>query len=67
MKRWHPKSHSHRENLKVDAFISDIITVYAKHGLSISHEDIQGAFKIEKHSWDNQKWLEMAYDSTNLP
>ena len=45
---------------KMTAFFQDIIEVYRKHGLSISHEDGHGAFIIEPYSEANVEWLKDA-------
>lgn len=47
-----------------DAFISDVLYVYEKHGLSIGHEDGQGSFLIEKLSERNVDWIKSASDNT---
>ncbi len=49
------------EEKKVKEFIEEIISVYKKHNLSISHEDIGGSFIIEKYKIDNLKWLKDSY------
>ena len=38
-------------------FINDLIEVYKKHNLSLSHEDTQGGFLIEDISDWNINWL----------
>lgn len=41
-------------------FLSDIIAVYKKHGLVISHEDFHGAFLVEHYLGEDDptvKWL----------
>lgn len=43
--------------LKTDAFIKDILKVYNKHQISLSHEDSHGAFIIEKWSEENKNKL----------
>ena len=65
MKRW-KKEHGYVECPKADAFIADILEVYKKHGLAISHEDTQGCFEIVTYDDGdgNQKWLEAATDRT---
>ena len=60
MKRWDCKKSKEVENLKVDEFINDIIGVYKKHNLSISHEDHFGGFEIENISDNNIEWLQEA-------
>ena len=47
---------------KCDAFIKDIIEVYRKHGLGISHEDSHGAFIIEELNQDLIDWIEWAFN-----
>ena len=42
---------------KMQSFLNDIIEVYKKHGLSLSHEDSQGAFIIDEFKEDNVRWL----------
>lgn len=42
---------------KMQAFLNDIVEVYKKHGLSLSHEDYHGAFCVECFDEDNVKWL----------
>ena len=43
-----------------DEFLSDIIEVYKKHGLAISHEDSHGGFLIKNYSDDFVQWLQAA-------
>jgi hypothetical protein len=45
---------------KVDAFLAEVIAVSRKHGMSISHEDSNGAFIVEPFSEHNAEWLNMA-------
>lgn len=45
---------------KVEAFIDDLIEVYKKHGLSLSHQDTEGAFIVEPISQNNITWLQQA-------
>lgn len=40
-----------------ELFINEIIAVYKKYGLSLSHEDAQGGFIIEKYKDENINWL----------
>ncbi len=63
--RWHTKSGSERETPAIDAFITEIIEVYKKHGFSISHEDSHGGFLIEKFDMYNVEWLQEASDRTD--
>jgi len=55
MKRWN--GNQEVEMPRVDAFIEEIIGVYRKHGMSIGHEDGQGAFEIEAYRERNVDWL----------
>lgn len=52
---------------KVRAFLDDIFDVYKKHGLSISHEDSQGAFIIEGLYTQNINWLKDAHVILSTP
>lgn len=49
---------------KIQLFINDIIKVYKKHNLSLSHQDRHGAFEIEEYSKYNVSWLNDADDET---
>lgn len=52
---------------KKEKFISDIIKVYKKHDMSISHEDHQGSFIIENNNVKNDiKWLRSARLSKDI-
>jgi hypothetical protein len=42
-------------------FLEDIVAVYKKHGLSISHEDSGGAFIVEEYKEYNIEWLYEAF------
>lgn len=63
MKRWSVKEQKETEPPEIDAFIEEIVSVYRKHGLSISHEDGHGAFVIESFDETNVEWLERAVDN----
>lgn len=44
-----------------EAFKKDLFALYAKHGLSISHQDNHGAFIITDQRLEkNQTWMEQA-------
>jgi hypothetical protein len=57
---WDRAIGKHRKIPEVDAFIRDIIIVCKKHGMSLAHEDSQGAFIVEDYKADNVEWLEAA-------
>jgi hypothetical protein len=42
-------------------FLEEIEAVCKKYDLSISHEDVQGAFEIEKFDQENIGWLKSAH------
>jgi len=42
---------------KVDEFLQAIVEVCRKHGYSLSHEDTQGGFIVEKYNEANIEWL----------
>jgi hypothetical protein len=64
MKRWN-HNFEKRTNRAVDAFLADILEVCKKHDMSISHEDNEGAFEIERMSTYNMEWLLNANDATD--
>ena len=47
---------------EVDNFLKEVTDVCKKHGLSISHEDRHGNFKVERFNGYAQNWL---MDATN--
>jgi hypothetical protein len=49
---------------QVKTFIEEIIDVCKKHGLSIGHEDTQGAFEIKEYNTDDIEWFRSAMDCT---
>ena len=64
MKHWNIQKRKYLENKKIDAYIEEVLAVSRKHGLSISHEDSQGAFIVEEFSKANADWLLAAHDAT---
>lgn len=50
---------------RAGAFIADILAVYEKHGLSISHEDEHGAFIVVPYNTGTAEWL--CHASVKLP
>lgn len=45
---------------EVKDFLDEIESVCRKHGISISHEDGQGAFILEKFNERDMEWLKEA-------
>jgi len=60
VKHWNKDTKENEENPKVDSFIDDIIRVYKKHDMSISHEDSHGAFIVTDLTNYNILWLKEA-------
>lgn len=48
------------DKIKVKAFIDDIVEVYKKHGLCISHEDHHGSFLVQELDDFHIEWLRYA-------
>jgi len=48
------------ERPDVDAMLEEVIAVCRKHGMSIAHEDCEGAFVIEREDEGNFAWLRCA-------
>lgn len=61
IKRWSCHINDFVENERVDAFIERVIALSQQYGLSISHEDGQGAFLIRKQDDFYNKWLRNAH------
>lgn len=55
--RWNIKKCTNEKSLDIDAFLSEVLGVCKKHGLSISHEDIGGAFVVKKFNDGDNDWL----------
>jgi len=49
---------------EIKIFMAEIEAVCRKHGFSISHEDVHGAFEIEPFSEAAMDWLKEANDQT---
>ena len=45
---------------EVDAFLSEILAVCRKHGMSIGHEDSHGSFIVQEFSEEGAGWLAAA-------
>ncbi len=63
MERWICQSHTFAELADVDAFLCEVVAVCRKHGLSISHEDGQGAFEVRLVNERDIAWLQQAHDA----
>lgn len=58
MKRWEINLRKEVNTpIYVEKYLEEIDEISKKYGLSISHEDGQGAFIIEKYDKLNIKWL----------
>lgn len=64
LQRWGVAQGRYVESPKVDAFLQEVIEVCAKHGLSLTHEDGQGAFGVIELDEDAINWLRQAHDCT---
>lgn len=42
---------------KIRKFLKEIYEIYCKYGISISHQNTDGAFILEKYDVDNFDWL----------
>jgi len=47
---------------KKESFIKDLIKIYRNHGLSLAHEDHQGAFIVRNLEDDDIEWLKDAFN-----
>lgn len=47
-------------NQKVRNFLKELEEVCKKHGFSLSHEDTQGGFIVERYHKDFSEWLQQA-------
>lgn len=64
--RWIRKLRKRDISPSVDSFLEEVLEVCRKHGMSISHEDSQGAFEIVDYSEDAAGWLLEAYDARDV-
>ena len=61
MKSWNYKTSEFIETPeKLIEFMQELEALYKKYDLSISHQDSQGAFIIEKYSDFNMDWMKEA-------
>ena len=65
-KRWKtwPAAY-YAENPRVDAFLAEIEAVCEKHGLSLAHEDVHGAFIVVDFTDGRAGLFENAHDGTS--
>jgi len=63
MRRWVNRLRDFVEVPEIDAFLADIELVCLKHGLSLVHEDGQGAFEVVAFDEANAEWLMEAHDA----
>jgi hypothetical protein len=47
---------------KKKAFLKDLLEVYEKHGICLSHEDSHGAFKLVPYSDIYVEWVKECFD-----
>ncbi len=57
VKRWDERTQQRVERPEIDAFLSDLVAVYRRHGFALEHEDGQGAFVVRKISDEAVAWL----------
>lgn len=67
MLRWSRKEGHRIEHPQVEAFLADLTKVCRKHGLTLSHEDTQGAFVVEGSDEANILWLNSASIGKSVP
>jgi hypothetical protein len=62
--RWHRENYRASGSMKklpeVDAFLSEVLEVCRKHGMSLGHEDHHGSFIVQEYSEENAGWLAAA-------
>lgn len=51
----------------VKCFYKELIALYKKYNLSISHEDSQGSFIIENYNENNVDWIMDANIKASVP
>ena len=47
---------------QMHVFVTDLVKVYEKHGMSLSHEYREGAFIIEPYKKTNVDWLKQSVE-----
>ena len=51
---------------RIKNFMRDYEELCIKHGMSLSHEDCQGAFIIDEYNKDNVEWVKSALDGFEI-
>ena len=51
---------------RIKNFMRDYEELCIKHGMSLSHEDCQGAFIIDEYDKDNVEWVKSALDGFEI-
>jgi hypothetical protein len=52
----------HQQTDEVKAFLAEILEVCKRHELSLSHEDVGGAFRVHQWNVRDNNWVAMAGD-----
>ncbi len=52
------------QSKSVALFLYDVVAVCKRHDMSLSHEDVEGAFRVQPFSENNIEWLKAAFDET---
>ena len=52
------------QSAAVQAFLAELAEVCRRHNLSLSHEDTEGAFRVQSFDECNIDWLKAAFDET---
>lgn len=60
-RHWNTITHQYVDSAEVEAFLSEIVAICRKHGLSLAHEDHHGAFEVHEFSEENVAWLTAAH------
>ena len=51
---------------RIKKFMKEYEELCIKHGMSLSHEDCQGAFIIDEYDEDNVEWVKSALDGFEI-
>ena len=51
---------------RIKQFMKEYEELCIKHGISLSHEDCQGAFIIDEYDEDNVEWVKSALDGFEI-